>query len=283
MSGFSADWLALREPADHAARNPDVLAEVARHFAGRDHLSIVDLGCGAGSNLRGFALALPAPRQGWTLIDHDPGLLAVARERLLDWADEAGESGEELLLEKGGRTLTVDFRRADLNADIDRIAGWRPDLVTAAALFDLVSPEWIAGFAAALARRRLPLYAALSYDGREEWTPPHALDAGVHRAFLAHQRRDKGFGPSAGPEAARLLEEIFAQAGYGVTAGDSPWRLGDADAALAVELIDGIAVAAAETGLAAADVEAWRGFRRAAAPAPGASALVGHRDLFTVP
>ncbi|MBN9063036.1 MAG: hypothetical protein BGP06_17965 [Rhizobiales bacterium 65-9] len=283
MSGFSADWLALREPADHAARNGDVLADVARHVAGRDHLSIIDLGCGAGSNLRGFALSLPARRQSWTLIDYDAALLKAARERLIAWADETEELGEELLIEKSGKTLTIDFRQADLNADMERIAGWRPDLVTAAALFDLVSPAWIDRFAAALARWKLPLYTVLVYDGREQWTPPHPLDAAIHDAFLAHQRRDKGFGPSAGPDAARLMEAAFSKQNYRVASGESPWRLGVEDAALIAQLAGGVASAAAETGLPAADVEQWRAFRETAARAPGASARVGHRDLFTAP
>lgn len=283
MSGFSADWLALREPADHAARNKDILAQVANHFVGRDHLAIVDLGCGAGSNLRGCALSLPAMRQSWTLVDYDPALLAAARERLAAWADSAEEQGEELLLEKDGKTIAIDFRQADLNTDIDRIAGWRPDLVTAAALFDLVSPDWIERFAATLARYKLPLYTVLIYDGREEWSPPHALDAAVHSAFLAHQRRDKGFGPSAGPEAARIMSEAFARAGYQVAAGDSPWRLSMADAALMEQLADGIAAAASETTITPDEAQEWRLFRREGARSSASTAFVGHIDLFTAP
>ena len=59
MGGFSPEWLALREPADHAARNPQVLAAVGAHFAAKGSLTVVDLGCGAGSNLRGTYAALP--------------------------------------------------------------------------------------------------------------------------------------------------------------------------------------------------------------------------------
>ncbi|WP_342360477.1 class I SAM-dependent methyltransferase [Terrarubrum flagellatum] len=283
MSGFSADWLALREPADHAARNRDILSEVAAHFAGADHLSIIDLGCGAGSNLRGAALALPASRQSWTLIDYDPTLLAVARDRLAAWADRAESQGEELLIEKAGKEIAVDFRRADLNADVDRVLGWRPDLVTAAALFDLVSADWIDRFVASLARHRLPLYTVLTYDGREEWTPPHALDAGIHRAFLEHQRRDKGFGPSAGPDAISRMASAFAASGYRVATGDSPWRLGAREASLAEELIAGIAQAAGETGFAPDGVAAWREARLASLAQSDSSPLVGHLDLWARP
>ncbi len=45
---FSPEWLALREPADHAARSAHLLSQVATRFGDRDAISVVDLGCGAG-------------------------------------------------------------------------------------------------------------------------------------------------------------------------------------------------------------------------------------------
>ncbi|HKH34927.1 MAG TPA: hypothetical protein VKA80_12340, partial [Beijerinckiaceae bacterium] len=64
MSGFSADWLALREPADHRARNRELLAQLRARFAGQEAVTVVDLGSGTGSNLRACAPQL-APRQRW--------------------------------------------------------------------------------------------------------------------------------------------------------------------------------------------------------------------------
>lgn len=278
MTGFSPDWLALREPADRAARNPQLLAAVGAHFAARPSLAVLDLGCGTGSNLRGTYAALPA-RQHWTLADHDPALLAAAREALMRWADEAREQGEELVLAKEGKTITVDTRQVDLTRDLEWVLGWQPDLVTAAALFDLTSKRWIERFVAALASLRLPLYTALTYDGRETWAPAHALDARMLAAFRHHQQTDKGFGPATGPQATEAMAEAFRKSGFAVSIGDSAWRLDDRYRALATELAQGVANAVLETGhLDPAAVADWLAARRQAA-----SALIGHHDLWARP
>ncbi|MGN6096788.1 MAG: SAM-dependent methyltransferase [Bosea sp. (in: a-proteobacteria)] len=278
MAGFSAEWLALREPADHAARNPQVLAAVGASFAARPSLSVLDLGSGAGSNLRGSYAALP-DRQHWTLVDHDEALLALARERLLTWADDGREQGEELVLDKGGKSITVDTRRVDLTRDLEWVLGWQPDLVTAAAFFDLTSKAWIERFVAALAAQKLPLYAVLTYDGRETWTPAHRADARMLAAFKHHQHQDKGFGPAAGPEACDILAEAFRKSGLAVSTGDSAWRLGDERAALRGALAQGIAAAVSETGQQDADaIAGWLEARCSAA-----SALIGHQDLWARP
>ncbi|CAN7264805.1 SAM-dependent methyltransferase [Bosea sp. LjRoot237] len=278
MSGFSPDWLALREPADHAARNPQVLAAVGSTFAGRQSLAVVDLGCGAGSNLRGSYSALPV-RQHWTLVDADSRLLSVARRKLAEWADAAQEQGEELVLRKDDKTLTVDFRQADLNKELEWVLGWQPDLVTAAALFDLASARWLERFAASLVSMRLPLYTVLTYDGRESWEPTHADDQRMLAAFHHHQRSDKGFGPAAGPDATEALAQAFRKAGTAVTVGESPWQLGAGQPDLIRELAAGIAAAVAETGHVAPEaIAGWLEAKRSAA-----SVRVGHQDLWARP
>ncbi len=275
---FSPEWLALREPADHAARSASLMARLGRHFAGRQRLSVVDLGCGAGSNLRGTFAALP-DAQDWRLVDYDPALLAAARERLAGWADEARAEGDRLLLRKDGKSLAVAFHQADLNRDLATALPEGADLVTAAALFDLVSPAWIDGFVAVLAARGLPLYTVLTYDGTERWDPAHAADDAMLAAFHAHQATDKGFGPAAGPQATGAMAKAFAAAGYDVARAPSPWVLGPAFASLARELVTGFAGAVRETGrVPGAEIDAWL-----AARLTGVTCHVGHEDLFAVP
>ncbi|MGY2047397.1 class I SAM-dependent methyltransferase [Methylobacterium sp. JK268] len=280
MSGFSPEWLALREPADHAARDAGLVAALARALAARPGpVRILDLGCGTGSNLRGLSALLPGP-QHWTLIDHDPALLAVARDRLTAWADHAATERGELVLTRDARVLRVVLRVADLAAGLDGPLAEHPapDLVTAAALFDLVSTDWIERAAAAVARAGALFYTALTFDGAETWTPPHPDDAAVHAAFLAHQGSDKGFGPAAGPAATAALAAAFGEHGYRVAQADSPWRIGAGP--LLDSLAGGKASAAAETGLVSTDrVDAWRRDRSAGATA----AVIGHRDLLALP
>jgi SAM-dependent methyltransferase len=278
MSGFSADWLALREPADHRARSRDLLDALAAAFRDRDEITVVDLGCGTGSNLRACAPHLPK-RQDWRVVDHDPGLLGAARRRLSAWADAAEAVGGGLRLTRGDRVIDAAFVEADLAGALDPVLDPPPDLVTAAALLDLVSPAWIERFAQAVAQRGAAFYTALTYNGAEAWEPPHPADAAMLRAFHAHQARDKGFGPSAGPEATALLTAAFAAHGYGIRLDDSPWRLESADAALIAELAKGAATAVRDTGLVEEHtIAAWLEARLA-----GASCTIGHTDFLALP
>lgn len=80
---FSIDWLDLREPADHAARNPELVETLAQWCATRAP-RILDLGSGTGSSYRGLA---PMIGGHWTLTDIDPALLHEATRRHQAGAD----------------------------------------------------------------------------------------------------------------------------------------------------------------------------------------------------
>ena len=73
----SPDWLALREPADAAARATDLVAQVRHLLPARHPIVVHDLGCGTGSMARWLAPQLPAP-QHWVMYDRDADLLARA-------------------------------------------------------------------------------------------------------------------------------------------------------------------------------------------------------------
>jgi len=276
LTGFSAQWLNLREPADQRSRNRKLERALAKHFDGWRPLTIVDLGCGTGANLRAMAPLL-GPEQHWTLVDRDQALLDAAAQRLRSWADGADTKDGQLALFKGAKRINVELRRADLSGDLDAALGPNTNLVTASALFDLASAVFITGLARAVAARQSAFYTVLSYDGDQRWTPEHAADAAMLEAFHTHQRRDKGLGLAAGPDAPDALSEAFSAAGYRVSEGDSAWRLGSGDASLIAELARSFAEAAAETGLVDASIiAAWRALSRS-------GAIVGHTDTLALP
>lgn len=278
MSGFSESWLALREPADAAARNAALEASLAAALPQDGEVRIVDLGAGTGANLRALAPRLGA-RQRWVLLDWDTSLADGARRRLAAFADHCEEEGDALVLHRGGRRIAVHFVPCDLAADPAAPFAHAPHLVTASAFYDLVSGTWCRRLAEAAARHGALVHAALTCDGRDAWTPAHPADAAVFAAFRAHQGGDKGFGPAAGPEAPAVLARALEVVGYSVTMAGSPWVLDESRRALIAALADGTAAAAAETGrVAQEELKAWRDARGAVA-----HCTIGHMDLLALP
>jgi SAM-dependent methyltransferase len=274
--GFHPDWLDLREPVDHRSRNDDLGRALARRYGGRATISVLDLGCGTGSNLRATAPLLGA-EQHWMLVDNDADLLEAAVARLGSWATSAERNGSRLLLGKDGKRITVRFTCADLTRELDRVLEPAADLYTASALFDLVSDDFIVSLAAEIARRRAAFFTVLTYNGLQRWSPKHEADAALASAFRTHQMGDKGFGPAAGPIAPALLAAAFDEAGYVVTEGDSGWHLAASDEPLIEALAAGFAAAVRETQLVPEEkVADWLAV-------PRTGALVGHTDTLAVP
>jgi len=265
MSGFSADWLTLREPYDLRARNPMVLDAVAASLEPLSSVRVVDLACGTGSTLRALGPLLPA-RQSWKLVDSDLGLLARAEATPL------------------AKHVTVTAIPLDLNRDLEAALDGPVDLVATSALLDLVSETWLDRLVVEIAARSIPLYAALSYDGRIEFTPADPLDAAIAAAVNAHQRTDKGFGPALGPAAAAFVIARFEALGYSVVHGASDWEIGPDDFDIQAEILAGWASAAHDIGaLSLAETTAWLARRRDAVAAGSSSLRVGHVDFFATP
>jgi len=265
MTAFSADWLTAREPHDARARNPTVLDALAAAVADVSPLRVVDLGCGTGSTLRALAPRLPVP-QHWQLIDNDLGLLERAARI------------------EPPRGVDVVTKAVDLVRDLEAALDGAIDVVTASALLDLVSAEWLQRFVVEIAARRLPAYVALTHDDNIGLDPADPRDDAVIAAVFRHQCRDKGFGPALGPGAAKAAVAHFERAGYRVVQGRSDWHLEPehCEAQTAVlEIWAGAAID--EHALPLADVRAWL-TRRHDLVAAGRSTLhLGHVDFFALP
>ena len=211
-------------------------------LADRPSVTIADLACGTGSTFRALSPRIKA-RQNWRLADNDLSLLARAPQSSPPHVNVA--------------TVPVD-----LNHDLEAALDGPVDLVTTSALLDLVSDEWLERFAVEAAARRLPVYAALSYDGRIEMTPADAADAEDRRRGERASAHRQGLWPGAraggreGRGRAVRARRLFGRAGRG--------RLGvrPKDRDIQLEMLSGWAAAAREIG----DVPLARRGRMADAP-----------------
>jgi SAM-dependent methyltransferase len=248
--GFSADWLALREPADLRARDSKLLA-AAVSAAGHEPV-ILDLGSGTGSTIRAMSPFLPANTK-WRVVDNDPELLKIAS-----------------LAAPNVSVFCQDLTDLE-NLPLDGVS-----LVTGSALLDLVSLSWLS---ALISRISAPCYFALSYDGVMHFELGHPLDQSVLAAFNAHQLSDKGFGPALGPAATDNAKQFFEKAGFSVLQSSSNWQLGKGSEELQSQLIEGIANAALEAGEPA--TSDWLAARSELVSVSECS--IGHQDLLAIP
>jgi hypothetical protein len=259
MGDFSAEWLALREPADHAARSASLTHAVVDALRPEPSPRILDLATGTGSNFRYLNGA--CPRAQWLLVDRDAALLA-----------------------RVPKTQSVEARQVNLATLDDRSLFAGRALVTASALLDLVSEAWLGQLAALCAQYGSAVLFALSYDGRIDCSPSDADDAAIVALVNEHQRTDKGFGPALGPDATACAERCFRSRGYQTRRASSDWILTPASHALQRPLIDGWAQAACELApLQSAVFEAWRRRRHAHLDANRSHIVVGHQDLAAWP
>jgi SAM-dependent methyltransferase len=256
MTRFAAAWLDQREPFDRAARS----RALAIGFLGTipSQACVVDLAAGTGSNAA-FLAAIDPRAHRWRLVDHDDNLLAHAARR---------------------DASRADLLRLDLARQLDEALDGA-HAVTAASFLDLVSQGWCERFVQIVARRRLSTLIALTFDGRIAWRPRDPDDSMLHRAFLRDMRRDKGFGPAMGAEAARILTAELRRRGGIVEVTDSRWRITPGDAAMLDAMIRGITDAAAQ--ISAGDVpaiDAWRARRSEQCLRGELTLTVGHVDVW---
>ena len=270
---FAADWLALREPFDLAARS----VALARRFADRlpRRPRLMDLGAGTGSMFR-FLAPIVGRGQDWILVNSDATLLDDAFGRIAAWARRhhfaATAEGEELLVSTPlglWRMRAVVRDLATLSASCCSDA----DGVVCSALLDLVSASWLSRLSGALA---VPFLACLTVNGCDVWRPRHPSDALVLAAFRRDMRRDKGFGPALGTSAFGALAATAS--------APSDWRIPRTALGMQRALIDGTADAARHARPAqAAAITAWQEARLRQALRGRLAITIGHRDILALP
>ncbi|MEQ6884991.1 glycosyltransferase [Salicola sp. Rm-C-2C1-2] len=264
---FEADWLQLREPADHAARSERLTARLGDYLSTLEApLTICDLGAGTGSNQRYLAPRLPDPQQ-WLMVEPDAAL------RPTIYHPEAGND-----------TTTRWLQEEVTASNLDEVIPEKADLITASALLDLMSPDWLQTLARTAAQRRAPLLIVLSYCGNFEVQPSDSRDQWLRDTVNNHQHRDKGTGSAAGPDATGFLSAALSAHGFEVFTEASPWELDHHHSDLQQALMTGWCEAAREQAPGERSrINEWRALRHAQARDGQLQIRVDHLDLLALP
>lgn len=279
------DWLALREPADAAARDrswpalrPAIAAWLTPRLAGGDGpLHVVDAGAGTGANARWLAPRLTALASGhpvrWTLLDHDDRLLAhvppglTARRVCGDLADLPGL-----------------LRRSE-SPEPESVSGpgTRATLVTASALLDLLTADQLDRFVDDALAADAALLVALTIGPTWRLEPLDGPDARLSdrldAAFHEHQGRGRALGH-------RAIDRLVDRHPRALRA-DSPWQLNAADPADAA-LIDRFLTERAAAAVAARPelrdpARSWLERRRADLRRGRLTVRLEHTDVWLSP
>lgn len=265
----SPSWLALREPADAAARAAELVEKVRSLLPASATTVVHDLGCGTGSMARWLAPQLSGP-QHWVMYERDADLLAHAAV------------GVPPLAADGSQT-TIETRQRDITRLGKRdLTG--ASLITASALLDMLTAPEVERIARSCVEARCAALLTVSVVGRVTLTPSDPLDEEIASAFNEHQRRAGAEGRLLGPDAVGAAADEFARSGAEVVIRPSPWRLGARDKALVIEWLKGWVGAACEQRpelTAATHVYVEQRLADAAAGRLGVT--VHHQDLLAVP
>jgi hypothetical protein len=265
----SQEWLALREPADAAARARDLVERLERRGPAADGWVIHDLGCGTGAMGRWLAPLLRG-RQHWVVHDRDGDLLTRA---VVDLPDPAADGAE----------VSVEAKRSDISQlDPRDVAG--ATLVTASALLDMLTADELARLLGVCAGAGCPILLTLSVTGHVEITPADPLDRRIAGAFNAHQRRTTGRGRLLGPDAVAFAVAELRRLALDVLVRPSLWRLDAEQAELTAAWLAGwVGAACEQQPELAPEIDVYARRRQSQLSAGRLTVTVGHEDVLALP
>jgi hypothetical protein len=227
-----ARYLEAKRTVDDRALNKDVLRCLREELAqrGDQMLHVFEVGAGIGTMATRLLDWQLLKRAEYTLLDQDPQLLELARQRLTSWAAEHGHevvsAGDGLIVRGSALDLSVHFVAAELGEFLQSSAEPHDaDLLVANAFLDIVDVASTLPKLFQRAARGGLYWFCINFDGESILLPEHADDPELFRIY--HQsmdervRRGRGSGDS---KTGRHLFGHLASCGASVlAAGASDW------------------------------------------------------------
>ena len=226
-NSFETNWLDRRYHYDNAARDKKVEKACLDYLKNKSSVTILDIGSGTGSNCLYFLEKMPAV-QNWIFVEHDERLSKYALERIKKQASQLGYTIEvgpqKLILQKEDRQveityLTDSFLDLDKKVDLSKV-----DLVTAGAVFDLLSFKQFVDIASVILENEIVLLATMNY-AEMNFSPEEASDVLFIEKYEKHMSRPQDFGKAMGKDCSRSMVKFFRKHQREITYGASVWKL----------------------------------------------------------
>ena len=282
-------WLAHRFACDAAARHHEIerkfLAFFERH---QTSLKVVDVGSGTGANFRYYFDRIPH-QQTWTLIEQDSNLIKACRICLEKFAHERGygwqPQDDAFLLTASEKTATINIVQGSLEY-LEQLADLRQtDVVTANAVFDLLSFEQFDTLVRKLAQHEVCLLATLNYY-ETSFLPFSQQDHRFLRLYHMHMKRPQVFGIAMGPDCSEEMLDLLAQHHMMIEQEGSQWHLKKHHTTMHHYLLHFIEHAVAELNLSLEEKQAfdsWLNDKKKLCRERELEIIIDHSDIFAYP
>ena len=226
-NSFETNWLDRRYHYDNAARDKNVEKACLNHLKNKSSVTILDIGSGTGSNCLYFLEKMPAV-QNWIFVEHDERLSKYAFNRIKKHVPKLGYAlkvaPQKLVLQKENRQveityITDSFMDLDKKVDLSKV-----DLVTAGAVFDLLSFKQFVDIASPILENEIALLATMNY-AEMNFSPSEASDVLFIEKYEKHMSRKQDFGKAMGKDCSRSMVKFFRKHQKEVFYGASVWKL----------------------------------------------------------
>ena len=282
-------WLAHRFAYDAQARHPEIEHKFLAFFEQHQTaLKAVDVGSGTGANVRYYFDRIPHAQE-WTLIEQSSGLLDECRRTLVAFAQEHDydwqSQGNIFLLTDAEKTATITLVQGSI-AHIEQLIDLtQTDVVTANAVFDLLSFEQFDTLVSTLAKHDVCLLATLNYY-ETSLLPFSEQDHRFIGWYHMHMKRPQPMGIAMGPDCSEEMLDLLAQHHMMIEQESSQWHLKRCDITMHRYLLHFVEHAVAELSLSSEeqrDFATWLVDKKELCRRRELEIIIDHSDIFAYP
>lgn len=281
-------WLDHRYACDAEARNANIEKKFLEFFSEKEAITIMDAGCGTGSNFQYYFEKLPN-HQEWVFLDCENSLLEACRTKLHDFAKknhyQYKEQNGSISIKAGRKQANVRTVGGEL-AEVEKHTDLKEtDVITANALFDLLSYDQFDHFACKLSAYNVCLMATLNYY-ETSFLPFSEDDGRFVRYFHTHMTRPQKFGAAMGPNCTEEMLDLLTEHQMMIEQEGSQWHLKRYDTTMHHYLLHFFEHAVRDLNLSNTEVkelEEWLENKKKMSHEHKLEIIVDHSDIFAYP